>query len=278
MFHSYRNRCLWKVKITVTFIREIEVYRMCTFCCQPIISIGETTCSHCQNCHRNTSGKIWWKCVCLVDDGTAEAYMCFDGHHALELLEACICYSRWCRCDPDKTVSFVLVQRLLEEVVSKYFLHLKSQNMLSSNETSPFSRFSNDPPSCICQRYEFLSSFMNGSLPRTISTDILLQLLYILNDIIHICALSCYCEVTVRLIHSKASTQKKIQEENPLCSGQPRCEKVVSLQKLNDPYWTIENVEISSESFEQLRFQCQDLLILNNMELSNQAWKILKDI
>lgn len=290
MSNSYRNRCLWNVRVTITFIREIEVYRMCTFCLKPMVS-GHSHTSRmpvqCQNCHHvNSVKKISWKCVCLVDDGTGEAYMCFDGQYALKLIQCSLVNSsNLCTCSDgeSKNISFHEIQQLIEKIVCKYFLHLKSQDVYSLLSTSfemnsSFSRhLSNDIPMCICQRYESFSSLLSSSL-HNFSSDLLLQLLYLLHDVIRLCYSSTSYEILIKLIHSKTSTLKKMQDEEKMNSSHQRCEKTIVIQKLNDPYWSIDNIDICSESFEQLRLQCYDLKVLKNAELSTIAWQILQEI
>lgn len=91
--HSYRNRCLWMINVSVSHICEIEVFRRCLYCFHPIISsIIMTTVkipTECQKCGTKLnefSTEIWWKCTLLVDDGTAESIIYLEGSHAIQFL------------------------------------------------------------------------------------------------------------------------------------------------------------------------------------------------
>jgi hypothetical protein len=365
---SFRNRCLWRIRGTISYLREIEIYRRCSFCSQPFIPLTEirTTStsasssrprvteregrgrgqspSSCHNCHHklfhqsdhssdrssnNSDGTktspifTWWKCVVVIDDGTSEANLCIEGPNAISFLQSIFQEHESCGWEHHgrerssnksnqlvlkRVVTFSDLQRLIEEILSRYPLlqlssqhHTNTEGAVSSSSVSASTSFSSSTfrPAfgsiCLCERFHQLSkAFQSSSSPSSFSSSCntsypqfySTELLHLLHDLMSHCSLSPCYEMTIKLIHSKNSILTRLSSEGSTCSSQfdsgnplrryRKVEKKVYLQKLNEPYWTIENIEYLSESFEALRLQCFDLQVLNNEEISEIAWRLIQ--
>jgi hypothetical protein len=324
---SFRNRCFWKIRGTISFLREIEIYQRCSFCCHPLISLATdmrtkgqdghlSCCHHCHHTHSHLKSStspisIWWKCVAVIDDGTSEVNICIEGPHAISFLESIFqehescCQRKYANTKQQipKRITFGNLRRLIEEILSKYSLQLNSQHLFCSMDAPEITSSSSSSslsstlqpvisPICLCDRYhQLLTTFHSSSSSVTSSAQYYSNELFsLLHNFMSHCSYSALYEMTIKLIHSKNSILNRsspdrsgplskdshFDSENPLRRYR-KVEKKVYLQKLNEPYWTIENIEYLSESFESLRLQCYDLKVLSNEEISEIAWKVIQN-
>jgi hypothetical protein len=291
LYHfAYRNRCMWKIRGTISFIREVQVYRRCLFCYQPLNSSRH----QCNNCHRTispTEDNIWWRCVGVIDDGTSEANVCFEGPNAILFLQSCYQVHTICVADlplmKDSKISFSDIQKLIEMFVQKHSIHLDSQHLASmsfttGNESKSSSSHFFSRSICLCQRYhQLLSSSKHLPRPQKDSSQSYpLELLYLLDNLLSHCSFSSSYEMTIKIIHSKQRSEMNRSDGSAedLFHRYPKKKKKISVQKFNDPYWLIENIEYISEVYESLRFDCHDVKVIQNTEIAEIAWTILHDL
>jgi hypothetical protein len=295
---AYRNRCFWKIRGTISFIREIQIYPRCLFCYQPLNTSGSVhenkPCRQCHHCSRTisiTKENIWWRCVSVIDDGTSEANICFEGSYAILFLQSC--YQDHVTCVPDlrvRRISFSEIKQLIELLIQKHLIHLDSQHLSSMSSTHQLDPISSSShyftrSICLCQRYHQLlltspETNHNSSSSSSYQHDST-ELLYLLDNFMSHCSFSSCYELTVKLIHSSKQstsiTSPQSAVENPIFRY-PKKKKKIPIQKFNDPFWLIENIEYMSEVHESLRLHCHGLKVVDNEDISEIAWKVLRHL
>jgi hypothetical protein len=289
----HRNRCCWRVRGTITVIKELEVGVRCKECYSraefvsvfggEILTCKKHRCSVTTAVMRiDTCCEISWSAVVAVDDGGLEALIYIEGSLLQHMLE--VCFKAWKKDElvadtssttgvdnPQTIASFAQFKKDAESVAVKAgsvkYTHSENSHRYVARDDcleDPLYR-EGDEAFAAPQSHPQPQPGAARALQKTHAVALISRFL-------KCCKLSVLMEYVVKVIFPKQTTQGIASVSSSAAAT--RNVRKIKVQRSSTPGYMVDNVEFLSETRDSLKLRCLQVRALSSADIAIYAWNM----